>query len=69
MIDAQLNTDRDLRLGYLAGMAYNRQEGEVIGKTILQYYKFPFDMITGSEEKIRSLEKGLENNLLVNLAK
>ncbi|MBN1158170.1 MAG: hypothetical protein JXA61_02215, partial [Bacteroidales bacterium] len=65
MADAQLNTDRDLRLGYLAGIAYNLQEGQLIGRNILEYYKFPYEMITGSDEKIRSLEKGLKDNLMI----
>ncbi|MEA2592201.1 MAG: spermidine synthase, partial [Actinomycetota bacterium] len=38
---AQINTDRNLRLQYLAGMSLNSYMGEGILSSILAYYRFP----------------------------
>ena len=46
--DAQINTDRNLRLQYLAGMGLNAYEGETIYDKILAYRKFPETLFTGS---------------------
>src|SRR5439155_21526499 len=60
--DAQINTDRNLRLQYLAGMWLNSQLGTEILSSILQYYEFPEDIFLGSEEHKRSLRLALERS-------
>lgn len=49
--DAKINTDRNLRLQYLAGMAFNRQEADIILHEILKWYKFPDDAPENDPDK------------------
>jgi len=57
---AQINTDRNLRLQYLAGMWFNSNMGERVLATILAYYRFPDQTFTGSPESIEALKQALE---------
>ncbi|MBI3416090.1 MAG: fused MFS/spermidine synthase [Verrucomicrobia bacterium] len=47
--DAQLNTDRSLRLQYLAGWSVNSYLSSEILKGILRYRTYPENLFTGSE--------------------
>src|SRR5208282_4293733 len=49
---AQINTDRNLRLQYLAGMWLNSNLGDRILASILAYYRFPDQTFVGSPEAI-----------------
>jgi len=49
LADAQVNTDRNLRLEYLAGMANNVYDAQIY-EDILSYRKFPEDMLIRSPE-------------------
>ena len=60
MKGAQINTDRNMRLQYLAGMAINKKMQTEILYGILKYYEFPGDVISGSPENIRSLKMALQ---------
>ena len=57
---AQINTDRNLRLQYLAGLGLNSQLSEAILSTILAHYYFPDRLFAGSPERIQALEMLLE---------
>ena len=58
--DAKINTDRNLRLQYLAGMAFNRQEATGLLDGVLKYYRFPKqELFVGSDDKLRDLEQRL----------
>ena len=59
MEGAQINTDRNLRLQYLAGMWLNSKMGEQIRSSILEHYRFPDQMFVGSPEGIRILKLAL----------
>lgn len=59
MKDAQINTDRNLRLQYLAGMWLNSYIGTAILDGILQHYKFPEQVFVGSEERIQMMKQAL----------
>jgi spermidine synthase len=48
MSDAQINTDANMRLQYLAGMSLNSFVGSQILNDITRHYKFPDDLFTGS---------------------
>ncbi len=61
MKGAQLNTDRNMRLQYLAGMAVNQQLRKEILDNILKYYKFPDDVFTGSAENMRIMKVALQS--------
>jgi spermidine synthase len=56
---AQINTDRNLRLQYLAGMWLNSNMGARILSSILSYYRFPDQTFVGSPEEIRALKRAL----------
>jgi spermidine synthase len=62
MKGAQINTDRNLRLQYLAGMAVNVPPGIEIGilHGILKYYRFPGDLFIGSSRNIQALKQALQ---------
>jgi spermidine synthase len=56
---AQLNTDRNLRLQYLAGMWLNSYMGPEILNGILAYYHFPENTFVGSPGRIQALKNAL----------
>jgi spermidine synthase len=57
--DAQINTDRNLRLQYLAGMWLNSYIGTAILDGILQHYRFPDQMFVGSEQNLQMMRQAL----------
>jgi spermidine synthase len=58
--DARINTDRNLRLQYLAGMAFNKQQATDLLEGMLKYYRFPSpELFLGSSDKLRDLEQRL----------
>ncbi len=57
---AQINTDRNLRLQYLAGMWLNSDMGEQILSSILAHYRFPDQTFAGSPEAIDALRQALD---------
>ena len=52
---AQINTDRNLRLQYLAGMGLNTSQATTILRGILGHYQFPRDIFVGSQEQVEKL--------------
>jgi spermidine synthase len=56
---AQINTDRDLRLQYLAGWSANSYMGGAILDGILRYRRFPENLFVGSEARLRPLRSRL----------
>lgn len=58
--NAQINRDRNLRLQYLAGMWFNSYLGTEILNGILRYYRFPDNLLTGSDERMTALKQALE---------
>ena len=65
MRDAQINTDRNLRLQYLAGMWLNSYRGTEILNGILQYYTFPDELFVGSDEQVQALKLQLDRARLI----
>ncbi len=57
--DAQINTDRNLRLQYLAGLSLNHYVGTQILGSILEHYRFPDRTFVGSPERLRELKSAL----------
>ena len=60
MADAQINTDANLRLQYLAGKALNTYEETKILDELTRNYKYPTNLFTGSEATLQSLEEKLQ---------
>ena len=56
---AQINTDRNLRLQYLAGMALNQALATKILSSILADYRFPDRTFVGSPEAVQALKQAL----------
>jgi spermidine synthase len=52
---AEINTDRNLRLQYLAGLGFNNNSGTEIRDAMLRYRQFPTDLFTGQASSISSL--------------
>jgi spermidine synthase len=59
MQGAQLNTDRNLRLQYLAGLGLNASQATLIFRSILGYYRFPRDLFVGSPEQVEKLRSAM----------
>jgi spermidine synthase len=57
--DAQINTDRNLRLQYLAGMWFNSNMGQQILSGILAHYRFPDQTFVGSADSVATLKQAL----------
>jgi spermidine synthase len=57
---AQINTDRNLRLQYLAGMSLNYYVSERILSSIVAHYHFPDQIFVGSPEAIDALKQALD---------
>jgi spermidine synthase len=57
---AQINTDRNLRIQYLAGMGLNSYMSEQILSGILAYYSFPDQTFVGLPESVDALKQALD---------
>ena len=55
---AQINTDRNLRLQYLAGLGLNSEHGRTDLSSILAHYRFPDKTFVGSPRERRRPEGG-----------
>jgi spermidine synthase len=56
---AQINTDRNLRLQYLAGLGLNQYMAPAIYQQIVQYGSLSPDIFTGSAARLRALRNGM----------
>jgi len=52
---AQINSDRNLRLQYLAGLTMNSRVSEEIYQSLLAYRRFPESLFAGSDESLQPL--------------
>jgi len=57
--DATINTDRNLRLQYLAGLTLNANQSAGIYAEILGYQRFPSDILRGSPVVLQQLRERL----------
>ncbi len=55
-----INTDRNLRLQYIAGKYVNSYEEARIFNNILHHYAWPGEIFSGSPERITALKEALE---------
>jgi spermidine synthase len=60
MVNAQINTDRNLRLQYLAGMSVNYYVATDILNGILKYCQFPEDVFAGTSESVQKMKLALQ---------
>jgi spermidine synthase len=59
---ADINDDMSMRLQYLAGIGLNYDDPGSIYADILRYRRFPRELFTGSEQRVRRLEEQLKTN-------
>jgi spermidine synthase len=57
--DAQINSDRDLRLQYLAGMSPDAYTSGAIYNEILSFRRFPDDLVVGTEARKAALRAAI----------
>ena len=60
MKGAQINTDKDLRLMYLAGWGINSEMADALYRKILAMRKTPRTIFTGSPRGLTSLYRGMQ---------
>jgi len=60
---ADINDDISLRLQYLAGMGLNFNDPGSIYAQMLTYRRFPRELFTGSEQRVRALEDQLSTRV------
>jgi spermidine synthase len=60
MSNAQINTDRNLRLQYLAGLSLNNYQETKILNEITRTYQFPENLFVGAGARVRLLEERLK---------
>src|SRR5439155_18455437 len=58
--DAEINYDSNLRLQYMAGLALNVSREGSIYNDMLSYRKFPGNLFTGSEDRVRALRSAVD---------
>jgi spermidine synthase len=61
--DAIINTDRNLKLQYLAGLGLNLYQSDAIYKAMIREAKYPDDLFEGSEETLKSLRTKIAASL------
>ena len=61
--DAEINTDRNLRLQYLAGLGLNDYESASIYRSLIEETRFPDHLFEGSQETLDALRSRVERSL------
>ena len=61
--DAQINTDRNLKLQYLAGLGLNLYQSDAIYKAMIREAKYPEDLFEGSPETLAALKAKIDASL------
>jgi spermidine synthase len=61
--DAIINTDRNLKLQYLAGLGLNLYQSDAIYKAMIRDVKYPEDLFEGSEETLKALRAKVQASL------
>ena len=61
--DAQINTDRNLKLQFLAGLGLNLYQSDVIYQAMKKDAKYPEHLFEGSPETLQQLKARIEANL------
>ena len=58
--DAEINRDGNLRLQYMAGLALNVSREGAIYSEMLNYRRFPENLMVGSDQRMQALKMALE---------
>ena len=57
---AEINRDYNLRLQYIAGLAVNNNQEQQIYNDMLNYRRFPANLVTGSPDAMRQLQGAMQ---------
>jgi spermidine synthase len=58
--DAIINTDRNLKLQYLAGLGLNLYQSDAIYKAMIRDVRYPDELFEGSEETLKALRNKID---------
>jgi spermidine synthase len=61
--DASINTDRNLRLQYLAGLGLNLYQSDPIYKSMIRDSRYPDQLFEGSAETLDALRQRITESL------
>jgi spermidine synthase len=61
--DAIINTDRNLKLQYLAGLGLNLYRSDAIYKAMIREVKYPEELFEGSDETLKALRAKVQASL------
>jgi spermidine synthase len=61
--DVQINTDRNLKLQYLAGLGLNLYQSDAIYKAMIRDAKYPDNLFEGSPETLTALKAKIDASL------
>ncbi len=61
--DGIINTDRNLRLQYLAGLGLNLYHADIIYKAMIAQSRYPDDLFAGSADTLQQLRTRIESSL------
>jgi spermidine synthase len=65
--DAEVNTDRNLRLQYLAGLGLNSYDNQAIYRSMIADVGYPERLFTGSDATLEQLRRRIDTNLVLGL--
>jgi spermidine synthase len=63
LADAQINTDSNLKLQYLAGMGLNLYQSDLIYRGMIRDVKYPEGLFTGSPETLSALRARIQASM------
>jgi len=63
LADVQINTDRNLKLQYLAGLGLNLYQSDAIYKAMIRDAKYPDNLFEGSPETLTALKAKIDASL------
>jgi spermidine synthase len=61
--DASINTDRNLRLQYLAGLGLNLYQSDAIYRNMIKQSRYPENLFAGSAETLQALRARVQQSL------
>ena len=61
--DAMINTDRNLRLQYLAGLGLNLYQSDAIYRAMIRDVRYPEDLFEGTPETLAALRGKIVGSL------
>ncbi|MGW8369259.1 MAG: spermidine synthase, partial [Gammaproteobacteria bacterium] len=61
--DAEITTDMNLKLQYLAGLGLNQYQNDAIYRSMVEGVRYPANLFTGSDATLQQLERRIDGTL------